>query len=72
MINKNKRNFLLDKKLLNLYIQIKLHKKIKKDLQVLHLNHNKYKKNNKLNKHSRLLLINHLKNKKVKEIQHKK
>lgn len=69
MINKNKRNFLLDKKLLNLYTQIKLHKKIKKDLQVLHLNHNKYKKNNKLNK---LLLINHLKNRKVKEIQHKK
>lgn len=69
MINKNKRNFLQDKKLLNLYTQIKLLKKIKKDLQLRHLNHNKYKTNNRLNK---LLLINQLKNKKVKEIQHKK
>lgn len=69
MINKNRRNFLQDKKLPNLYTQIKLLKKIKKDLQLLHLNHNKYKTNNRLNK---LLLINQLKNKKVKEIQHKK
>lgn len=72
MKNKNKRNFLLDKKLLNLYIQIKLHKKIKKGLQVLHLNHNKSKKNNRLNKLNKQQLINQLKNKKVREIQHKK
>lgn len=72
MIDMNKRKFQQDLKLLNQFILIKHHKRIKKDLQVLLQNLNKTFQNKimlkKLSKQSYNLPLN----KKVKEVQFKK